>query len=85
MKQYRVRMTTSRGTFWMGHSLSAGVCGWVRGTGGASHYQILPAATRAAQQRWLDITSVFGDVIAIDVVDDQNELVWRGCREEVQP
>ena len=61
------------------------VCGWVRSAGNASHYQMLSAATKAAQQRWLDITSVFGDVQAIDVVNDQGELVWRGSREEAQP
>ena len=85
MQRYRVRMTTSRGTFWMGRSLSDGVCGWVRGTGGASHYQMLTAATKAAQQRWLDIASVFGDVQAIDVVNDQGDVVWSASRQEAQP
>ena len=46
---------------------------------------MLTAATRAEQQRWIDITSVFGEVQAIDVVNEQGELVWRGSREEAQP
>jgi len=84
---YRVCMTTGRGQFWMGRSLTDGVIGWLRDGRGpsVSNYQMLTAAKRAAQQRLVDLASVFGDVQAIDVVNTQNEVIWTAGQKEAQP